>query len=850
MTRPSIVRADTIDLQDRAAPSAKDHQPIYITTNLAPHQAETLREVAEEAAEEQARSPRLLNGKGNGGGAIDLQQHAENISAGSTNGNGTMQLEQEDSLAVAQNGGISSSDEGDLDGDDGDYDDDMADRISSSPSIDDEDIDFNFVYALHTFVATVQGQANATKGDTMALLDDTNSYWWLVRVIKDSSIGYLPAEHIETPTERLARLNKHRNVDLSASMLGDQAAKQKNTFKSIRKRRKTVTFADPTYVDYQDPDFSTDEEDIEELFGKQPVTAQEKVEQQREEEERQKQQKQQESQKAENQRNKEDEMAKDKPVQEEPKKIAQPSAEEERIDETAKVQPLKTRIKEIKTVESVKEETPEELQEDANKMNEAEQLLDVKSEGLRKTRNGTLRNTDSFFKDETAETKKITLTPKMLRDDNAPRPSNESLTKDLRSRTSLDKLEKDLMSDKDRKKSKEKDKREKDKKPGGLRGFFSRGSRKKASEDEEDYGKRSMEASSDQRASEDTLGADQSGSDRSPAAQKGKLQKAQPRTEPSPTRKPSLNQSAPKSFVDYGRTNDVSTVPPASMRIVDPDTKEVQEVPSSRQFSRDQGQERSSSAASRRDDKPTGHVPAPRSASAGPDYRAPRAVAARSRMQLDDSDNEIIEEVEEEEEEERKERERKQEELAASRAAVSQKSSVEEKPTSLRPQLPGAYPDSYQTTSTMSSDKTVTAPVAQNERLSESPVHVSPISTSNPPPLMGDTSSQEGRSLEDSPSPELVQADDSSKDSLSVGSSKEANWDDSKLRQFFEEGEHIRDLLLVVYDRTNVEPAGQDHPVVGGLFREQNAKLAEITTQLDNMLGDWLARKQRLRGTV
>lgn len=92
-----------------------------------------------------------------------------------------------------------------------------------------EDIDFEFVYALHTFVATVEGQANATKGDTMVLLDDSNSYWWLVRVVKDGSIGkqeavsvlhmltmlgYLPAEHIETPTERLARLNKHRNIDV------------------------------------------------------------------------------------------------------------------------------------------------------------------------------------------------------------------------------------------------------------------------------------------------------------------------------------------------------------------------------------------------------------------------------------------------------------------------------------------------------------------------------------------------------------------------------------------------------------------------------------------------------------
>ena len=54
-----------------------------------------------------------------------------------------------------------------------------------------EDIDFEFVYALHTFAATVEGQANATKGETMVLLDDSNSYWWLVKVVKDSSIGML-----------------------------------------------------------------------------------------------------------------------------------------------------------------------------------------------------------------------------------------------------------------------------------------------------------------------------------------------------------------------------------------------------------------------------------------------------------------------------------------------------------------------------------------------------------------------------------------------------------------------------------------------------------------------------------
>lgn len=48
------------------------------------------------------------------------------------------------------------------------------------------------VYALHHFNATVEGQANAAKGEHMVLLDDSNSYWWLVRIVRDSSIGKTP----------------------------------------------------------------------------------------------------------------------------------------------------------------------------------------------------------------------------------------------------------------------------------------------------------------------------------------------------------------------------------------------------------------------------------------------------------------------------------------------------------------------------------------------------------------------------------------------------------------------------------------------------------------------------------
>jgi hypothetical protein len=99
---------------------------------------------------------------------------------------------------------------------DGEYMDEDDDR-SSELSIPNESIDFDLVYALHSFAATVEGQANVVKGDSLFLMDDSNSYWWLVRVLKTQEVGYIPAENIETPFERLARLNKHRNVDVRLS---------------------------------------------------------------------------------------------------------------------------------------------------------------------------------------------------------------------------------------------------------------------------------------------------------------------------------------------------------------------------------------------------------------------------------------------------------------------------------------------------------------------------------------------------------------------------------------------------------------------------------------------------------
>lgn len=54
------------------------------------------------------------------------------------------------------------------------------DDLSSSPSIPDENIDFDLVYALHNFIATVEGQATVQKGNSLTLLDDSNSYWYVI----------------------------------------------------------------------------------------------------------------------------------------------------------------------------------------------------------------------------------------------------------------------------------------------------------------------------------------------------------------------------------------------------------------------------------------------------------------------------------------------------------------------------------------------------------------------------------------------------------------------------------------------------------------------------------------------
>lgn len=99
-----------------------------------------------EAAEENHRSPRLSWANGEGDNFGDLSQYAEDLAAGVNSKLGGSdadasdeKTQREDNSAVAQNGGLSGKDDdSDADGDtDESLDDDMMDKISSSPSIED-----------------------------------------------------------------------------------------------------------------------------------------------------------------------------------------------------------------------------------------------------------------------------------------------------------------------------------------------------------------------------------------------------------------------------------------------------------------------------------------------------------------------------------------------------------------------------------------------------------------------------------------------------------------------------------------------------------------------------------------
>ncbi|KAH7084004.1 hypothetical protein FB567DRAFT_446538 [Paraphoma chrysanthemicola] len=666
-----------------------------------------------------------------------------------------------------------------------------------------EDIDFEFVYALHTFVATVEGQANATKGDTMVLLDDSNSYWWLVRVVKDSSIGYLPAEHIETPTERLARLNKHRNIDLSATMLGDTAEKSKNPLKKAMRRRnaKTVQFAPPTYVEASDYDYSSDEGDGELFGGPAPKQVQEQ---------------QQDAQKTE-------------PEQE----------------KGLEVQPLKVGgAKKDGKAEGDVRASGEEVRKDDDKQRPSEDVdrpLDPKI-----SKNGTLRNTDSFFKDENTETRKITLTPNLLRDD-----SSTSTTGSRERGPSLESLEKNGFADKVKD-----DKKKKEKKSGMLSGLFKRKDKKvrgQLDSQDSDIDMKPDEAdrSSPQSKPSEELSERSSAEQLGPQRQvsKGKLQKSQRSRDDSPQKtKGILKTDSPTEATSDAAASKPVQQQAATMRLVAPDQTDsgrpsVEEKPAPTMGSNNPF----SKSHQKSDPKPE------------------QVKKAKKRVQLDDfdssdEDSDPFADPDAQTKAAQSEPTEPTGRLSESPVHVSvadaqppNKSQEHERDgesDALQP--PGLTQDnsSQETSSPVSTPTPEDSPlksVPENSTLStfrsensSSPTHLSPTSIANniPPPSR--------------PAPVPAKTDRETQPSppVSSESTQLPAWSDAALRAYLDDGSDVRDMLLVVNDTTGVVPVGRDHPIMRTLYVEESKTLQGMSSDLDRLLNGLMEKRMKRNGSA
>ncbi|RAL10452.1 uncharacterized protein BO97DRAFT_444658 [Aspergillus homomorphus CBS 101889] len=745
MTRPRIVRADTMDLQDQHAPSAKDHskQPMN-SAGIAPHQEQALRQADQDTQAEMMQGPCTHDGHPSDDRAdgIDIYDDDDDDD----------EIEDIDHHRDL----VGESEEGDLaDGESDDMlDDDMMDKISSSPSIDDEDIDFEFVYALHNFFATVDGQANASKGDTMVLLDDSNSYWWLVRIVKDGSIGYLPAEHIETPTERLARLNKHRNVDLSATMLGDNSEKSKNPLMRAVRRRTTrnVQFTAPTYIEASDVDYSSDE-DLDDAAS----------------------------------------------FNDEDGSRAEADDSHDGHNEDIIVQPLRTKSQRDKgTEDGSVDETDEPAGNSPVKQRSSQELLEPDADNnVSRSRNGTVRNTDSFFRDDTVETKKISLTPNLLRDEigssGLSGEANEG-------RGSLENIDKTLSAiDKSRE-----DKKRKDKKSGMLSGLFKRKDKKTKSHDDEteEAEKNSNEfsrSSPQPKTSLESVPSPVSPEARSPKQlvaqrQTSKLQK-QPPVALSPIKQDFSREQEPTS-IDKNIKSAMSTKPDQTIRQVT--SEEADDIPSSPPLGPfDDSQEIMMSSA---------RVPSP----------AKKMVPSQPEPQ-----DQITSPVES----------HGDWQDASENVAYSQRS-VASPPQRFQPRQLDYQNQRFDSPVSGSMEEPPISPIAPTLGTDFSnPARHSIVSVS--PPMSPVTSQRDSRGI------------DVRSSSFSNVSAPTPTWSDASLRSYLDDENDIRDLFIIVHDNSNIPPAGPDHPITGCLFKEESKRLREMSSQLDSMLAEWVGRRVR-----
>lgn len=80
-----------------------------------------------------------------------------------------------------------------------------------------QELDPDKLYALYVFNGPDPSHCQLEQDEACILLNDEDTYWWLVKRCRDNNIGFAPAEILETFPERLARLNCWKNENMTSS---------------------------------------------------------------------------------------------------------------------------------------------------------------------------------------------------------------------------------------------------------------------------------------------------------------------------------------------------------------------------------------------------------------------------------------------------------------------------------------------------------------------------------------------------------------------------------------------------------------------------------------------------------
>lgn len=546
-------------------------------------------------------------------------------------------------------------------------------------------------------------------------------------------------------------------------MLGDNSEKSKNPLKKAMRRRnaKTVNFAPPTYIEASDVEYSTDEDDEHGDFFNDDETVESEDEGQEQ-------------------------------------------------NEDIVVEPLRPKGQKEKSLEPTEgaeaEDRPEPEQSTSDLRRSSEEFFDPEGKNrdhfrgrhtsesdmpyqvepaVSRSRNGTVRNTDSFFKDDTAEPKKISLTPNLLRDESNNNSNNSLLNEWKDGRGSFESIDK--ASSSQEKLSKD-DKKRKEKKPGMLSGLFKRGKKSKATDEDMD----------------EPLSPAESSSRISPKTSMESTMSQESRTKPTRQASNKLQKQPPAAMSPTSPTSPTDQAQDIESALAS------QAAPSIRQVTTTQEVE-----SFEEEDRGAVISPAGESSPSKDSFVTPM----ESRDPFASPDDRLSSEAQ------------WRGPYGSDRAANGQHSVVSP-PQRFTPTMDTSYHGGG----------------------SGSPTDIFPAEGHIPisaPGLTPDTTQRDYSASPPSPpsSPEAdshdlkaTDATQGSPDTLSVDT---PTWSDASLRSYMDEENDIRDLFIIVHDKSNIPPAGPEHPVTGRLFKEESKRLKEMNNQLDEMLVKWMAQRAR-----